>query len=601
MVMNASAALLVQTLGLILCTPCPPGEYTIRECLPSNNISTVCWPCEAGFACANGSSRTQCRVGKEWAGVGATKCAECSGGCGSGRLLVKQCDDGESDRVCAGCPVGYGCKEDVMQMCRPGTYSHLGVCKPCGKNYTTRGTGAKSEAECVCLYSDEYGRCVEGCAYGQIVVGGECRTCPRGFGCDRDTGHLQQCKSDTYSSSMGTCVGCGSNSYSNAGAGSEDECVCDGGFTKSANSGKCMPCRPGTMYESGKCIPCPAGKYCLGRLHHEPCPEDMFSHVGWAVCAACRMNSGCNVRSGLCVDQANCTCDDGFVEHGGECRRCPAAMMKPVARHVEGDKNALVQPSAAEGCVPCPRGMECNGGAEVRSCGLATFSGGNRSRCIPCAMCKEITVARCNATHDSVCEDTPYALAVVTLTQYYKTRMDGETFAMFAMVLTSSLPKAQLVKVCGGGGDLECVHCFQGQCPVARMKRIITPSGENSYEIVVEIRSNTARLVSNVESLTQTAYLPELAKTTMSKLTTAPFTLRTRVEHAVVCPDEAEWNGSECVPPLTTNVARTWLGLAVSVVLLLVLGVYRTNRRTRLDCVERKANWARVDEVTESD
>ena len=134
------------------------------------------------------------------------------------------------------------------------------------------------------------------------------------------------------------------------------------------------------------------------------------------------------------------------------------------------------------------------------------------------------------------------------------------------------------------------------------MKRIAVPSGDNAYEIVVELRSHAGRLVSNVESLTQTPFLPELAKTTMSKLTATPFALHSRVEHTVICPEEAEWNGGECVPPLATNAARTWLGLGVSVILLLVIGVYRTNRRTRLDCVEGKANWARVDEVTaESD
>jgi hypothetical protein len=240
--------------------------------------------------------------------------------------------------------------------------------------------------------------------------------------------------------------------------------------------------------------------------------------------------------------------------------------------------------------------MECMGGADVRPCDLATFSSGNRSRCAACTPCKEVTVARCNATHDSVCEATPYPLAVVTLTQYYKTQVDGETFAMFAMVLASTLPKAQLLKVCGGG-EPRCVHCFQGQCPVARMKRVIMLGSEKMYEIVIEIRSAAARLSTNVESLTQSSFLPELAKTTMSKLTDAPFALRSRVDHVVICPDEAEWNGGECVAPISTNAARTWLGLGVSIVLLALLGAYRGGRRAAQDKVP--VSWARVDEVTE--
>ena len=544
----------------------------------------------------DGRIKTKCREGVEWAGVGMTTCTKCSGGCEAGQMLVKSCDDGKSDRVCAQCPSGYGCENDIMHMCKVGSFSYRGICIFCGENYTTLRSGAESEAECVCLYSDAYGECVGGCMDGQVVVGGECRDCPNGFGCDRNTGQLQRCKPNTYSSGTGECVSCVHNSFSVAGAGSERECVCENWFKRDKTRGKCMPCEPGTMYDdSGDCIPCPAGNYCLGRLHHEPCPEDMFSHTGSAICNSCRMNSGCIARGGsLCTDQANCTCDDGFVGHGGECRRCPAATMKPVTARHFGD--------SPEGCVPCPQGMECSGGAEVRSCGLSTHSKGNRSKCALCTLCREITVARCNATHDSVCEDTPYALAVITVTQYYKIFVDGETFAMFALVLASSLPKAELVRVCGGGGDVGCVYCFQGQCPVAKMKQNIASSIDNVYEVVIEIRSNAARLVSNVESLTQTSFLPELAKKTMSKLTATPFTLQSRVEHIVICPEQAEWNGGECVPPLTTNVARTWLGLGVSAVLLLVLGVYGNNRRkVRLDCVEGKANWARVEEVTESD
>ena len=590
-------AILLQAAALA-CVPCPPGEYTVREC--TDAAPAVCWPCEPGFACANGTSRVLCRVGEEWSGVGMTGCRACSGACSVGRMLVRGCDDGTADRVCAECPAGFGCETDAMRICKPGTYSSSdGVCVTCEDNYTTREYGARSEAECVCLHGlDREGRCDGGCVEGQLAVNGECRDCPRGFGCDKESGQLHQCEPDTYSSPLGECLACGPNSFSAAGAGSEAECMCDMGFVREDDDkAKCVPCRPGTVYTTtndqmvGECAPCPAGEYCLGRLHHEPCPEDMFSHQGSAVCSACRMNSGCVVRrkfDSLCTDQSNCTCDDGYVDHGGECRRCPAATMKPL----------LMTRGGESGCVSCPRGMECKGGAEVRSCDLATFSLGNQSHCTPCTACKELTTARCNATHDSVCEATPYALAILTLTQYYKTQVDGETFAMFAMVLASSLPKAQLVKACGGG-EPRCVHCFQGQCPIARMKRLAMPAHGGTYELVVEIRSNAARLSTNVESLTQSAFLPELAKTTMSKLTDLPFALRSLVDHSVICPNEADWNGGECVPPATTNAARTYLGLGVSFLVLALIAAYRQRRRQAE--IDSKTSWARVDEVTEGD
>jgi hypothetical protein len=208
-------------------------------------------------------------------------------------------------------------------------------------------------------------------------------------------------------------------------------------------------------------------------------------------------------------------------------------------------------------------------------------------------------VARCNAMHDSVCEPTPYALAIITLTQYYRTEISGDAFAMFALVMASSLPKAQLMRVCSGveqsGG---CVECFQGQCPMAKMKRLAQSKG-HTYELMIEIRSNAVRLASNVESLTQSAFLPELAKTTMSKLTDSPFTLRSRVEHSVICPDEAAWNGGECVAqPTSSNSTRTWLGLGVSAVLLALIAACRGRQRWN---EESKISWARVEEVTESE
>ena len=128
------------------------------------------------------------------------------------------------------------------------------------------------------------------------------------------------------------------------------------------------------------------------------------------------------------------------------------------------------------------------------------------------------------------------------------------------------------------------------------MKRIISPGSERMYELEIEIRSAATRLTANVESLTQSAFLPELAKTTMSKLTDAPFALRSRVDHVVICPDAAEWNGGECVAPLMTNAARTWLGLGVSGVLLALLAAYSGRWKRGAGS---KVNWARVEEVTE--
>jgi hypothetical protein len=85
----------------------------------------------------------------------------------------------------------------------------------------------------------------------------------------------------------------------------------------------------------------------------------------------------------------------------------------------------------------------------------------------------------------------------------------------------------------------------------------------------------------------------------MSKLTDLPFALRSRVEHSVLCPDQAEWNGGECMPPVASNAARTWLGLGVSIVILALIAAFRQRRR-RAE-LDSKTTWARVDGVTESE
>jgi hypothetical protein len=133
---------------------------------------------------------------------------------------------------------------------------------------------------------------------------------------------------------------------------------------------------------------------------------------------------------------------------------------------------------------------------------------------------------------------------------------------------------------------------------MVKMKRLAQNKG-HMYELAVEIRSNAVRLAVNVESLTQSAFLPELAKTTMSKLTDIPFTLRSSVEHSVVCPDSATWNGGECVAAsASSDSTRTWLGLGVSAAMLVLIAVCRGRQKWN---EESKITWARVEEVTESE
>ena len=539
--------------AMALCTACAPGEYELHAC--SKTSPTVCWPCSPGYFCVNGS-QTKCLTGL-WSPRGSDVCEGC-GKCGIGSLQARVCD-GVADTVCADCPAGFGCDgTERMEVCGEGWYSTVdGVCERCGPNRTTVAPGAVSLSECVCeLGLDNVTDC-RSCPVGWQFVAGACRQCPPGHGCDSEH-NVWLCAVDTYSLD-GACAACMDHAHSGLGSASDAECVCEDGFVKVA--GRCEACKAGTVYEDGGCVLCPPGEYCLGKTHHEPCPNDMFASGGSAMCSQCRLNSEC---SGVCVSDANCSCVDGYIARGGECRRGPAGTW---AERVDA-------------CSPCEPGFQCAGGPDVHVCEIGTYSPGNLSKCHGCQECGELTVGRCNATHDSLCERVTHPMAVIRVWQQFRTSVDGETFLMFGMVLASSVPKAQLVKVC----DIKnCVRCFQGMCPAAgSAKGIYGPV----YDLVMEIRTDVVKLSESIKSLSQTEYLRETARTTMAKLTDMPFNVYTKVEHQVVCPDDAAWNGRLCVYP--TN--RTWMGLAVVSVVLLGAGVVGLNRK-------RWPAWARMEAV----
>jgi len=518
----------------------------------------VCWPCEAGFAC-DAATKTACESGATWSRASMAECVPCSGACPNGSLLVRECEPA-SDRVCAACPAGFGCgAAAMMEMCAAGTYSSpAGECVPCPANHSSRA-GSASADDCVAI---------DACEPNEIVVGTACRECPAGYGCSHE--RIGLCPADAYSA-RGACVACPAHSQSAAGSSSADRCVCDAGYVK--NGSRCTPCEQGTVWtqdgtSSSSCTPCPPGDFCTGRTHREACPRDMYASGGAAECTECKPFSNCG---GRCVDASNCTCDDGYV--GDECVRCPAGTQKA------GDSL----------CAPCAPGFECSGGAGVFACHLSTYSpgGANMTRCLACTVCPELTRARCNATHDSVCERTTAPLAVITVHQEYRTRLDGDTFGAFAMVYASALPRAQLQSVCD---ERRCVDCFQGVCPVRRMRLL----GGPVYRVTVEIRSEAHRLFQNVEALSNSAFLLETAKLTMRKLAgdEAAFTAYTRVEHVVICPDEgAVWDGGDCVAPRDPATSwAVWAGLALGVGGVVAVAAYGGRRRDAM------VLWRRMDD-----
>ena len=541
---------------------CPPGEYALD---PPN--CTSCWPCEPGFRCVNGSKR-ECGAGT-WSARGQEQCVECDTMCKVGLLRVRTCSS-DGDLVCAQCPPGFGCDGgDAATECAAGTYSVDGVCVECGQNQSSNA-GA---SECVCL-----GEACSGCPPNTIAVGTQCRVVPKGYGLV--SGELQLCPSDTYSAPSGHCLPCSANAWSTPGAVSEAECVCVDGYTRSG--GECVPCKAGTVFHDRKCVLCPAGEYCLGKTHHEPCPSDMYSHRGAGMCSPCRMNSGCLKH---CTSELNCTCDEGYVDSMGECRRCATGTME-----FDGE------------CVMCPSGLECKGGADVWQCPLTTWSPGNLSTCLTCDRCPEITSSRCNSTHNSVCERTAIPLGVLSVFQQYTADyVDGEMFGTFALLYAASIPKAQLLRVCDKD---RCVQCFQGLCPDStRMRRLFGPG----YELAIEVRTFASRIDDNLETLNRPTFLSELAKTTMRKLTPEPFLFFSRIEHSTICPQGLVWDKVSCRERrnASKDKQRSWVGLALSALILTALAVLGWNGRKWAgdlrDCLWKKKGEEEVDHLVQGE
>ena len=517
----------------LLSSACPGGEYALD---PPN--CTSCWPCEPGFRCASGSK--EACDSSAWSPRGQSKCTPCDELCPRGFLRVRECDP-TGDVACAMCPSGFGCSGGPKaELCGVGTYSVDGVCVECEQNRSSNA-GA---SECVCLGT---AGCA-GCPVGTIAIGMQCRPNPKGYGLI--AGELQLCPRNTYSAD-GHCRPCSPNAWSEPGASSAEECVCKDGYMRSL--GECVACESGTVFHDRRCVLCSAGEYCLGRTHHESCPTDMYSHRGAGLCTPCRMNSGCLVR---CFDEMNCTCDHGYVDSMGECRRC-------LPRTMEDDGE----------CVMCPAGYECKGGADVWRCPLTTWSPGNTSSCLGCSRCDEITTSRCNSTHDSVCERTTVPLGVVSVFQQYTIKeVLGEVFGTFALLYVASIPKAQLLRVCDKD---QCVQCFQGICPDSfRMRRLYGPG----FELAFEVRTFASRMDDNIESMNRPAYLSELAKTTMHKLTDREFLFLSRVEHSTICPVGLVWDGVACNEKRKEK-GRSWVGLGLSFLTLIILTLIGWNIR----------------------
>ena len=128
--------------------------------------------------------------------------------------------------------------------CDAGTYlpgsggESASKCLTCPAN-TLSSTGAGAITECLCLLGH----------YGS--AGSYCTACTRGTYKDATgPGGCTMCPAGTYSSeigggSAGVCNTCPDNSDSLEGSSTQDDCICDAGYTGS-DGGPCVACDAGT-------------------------------------------------------------------------------------------------------------------------------------------------------------------------------------------------------------------------------------------------------------------------------------------------------------------------------------------------------------------
>ena len=154
-----------------------------------------------------------------------------------------------------------------------------------------------------------------------------------------DGGPCQACDAGTFKTSKGTsaCTKCPADTFSESSAASSPStCLdCPAHSQAAAGSDTESDCRCKAGYsgpDGGPCEICTAGSYkeAVGSAACSSCPVDTFlaseGAVSRGACTACPANSHAPAGS---TDSWNCKCDAGYTgPDGGMCRVCAAGTYK---------------------------------------------------------------------------------------------------------------------------------------------------------------------------------------------------------------------------------------------------------------------------------
>ena len=178
-------------------------------------------------------------------------------------------------------------------------------------------------------------------------------------------GACEPCAADSYKAAAGdaACAPCGAGKRSLPGAETQDECLCDAGFT---------------------------GAQC------EACAHNTYkTHVGSAPCRACPGNTSQTLGSSGATALASCQCSAGHRgPDGGPCLACGANTFKPAAgAHActgcHSNSVSLPASTASAQCV-CDAGYTATNTSQCAACGAGTYKNATGNQA--CSACPANTV-----------------------------------------------------------------------------------------------------------------------------------------------------------------------------------------------------------------
>ena len=361
---------------------CPAGTYASaadRKCHPctspcatcSSALTSTCESCVAPLLLDGGVCRASCPAGK-FNSTGT--CLSCDSGCAT-------CD-GEQSTDCLSCKNSYEKIDETGActiVCNSNQFLQGETCVDCDPDCKTCGTSAAHCTSCATPLLASGGDCIHACPFNKVNVSNACANCDSSCLTCSNTGPASclscrtgyvllngycvtaaQCTAAQRYVSGVNCLPCHADCRTCTGSGA-NQCTQCVDSALSLDSGRCVSaCDPGDFLDtatsrclacsstctnctstSTTCTACAPGKYLVGTVCVDTCPQRTYANDETRQCLSCfdstctdctdGSQSGCimcdpprTIFEGRCMN----SCDDGkYLNTVGPfsfCVSCPA-------------------------------------------------------------------------------------------------------------------------------------------------------------------------------------------------------------------------------------------------------------------------------------